>query len=77
MQKEASIRTLAAVDVGIPDLVRPVGIVHRRHRPLTPTAERFVQMLQEASQTPTEDARTVSRRHANGEVSEGAGRPLR
>src|SRR6185295_18760893 len=54
VQKEASIRTLAAVDVGIPDLVRPVGIVHRRHRPLTHTAERFVQMLQEASEGPPE-----------------------
>lgn len=52
VQKEASIRTLAAVEVGIPDLVRPVGIVHRRHKPLTPTAERFVQMLQEASDSP-------------------------
>ena len=52
VQKEASIRTLAAVDVAMPDLVRPVGIVHRRQKPLTPTAERFVQMLQEASQAP-------------------------
>jgi DNA-binding transcriptional LysR family regulator len=47
VQKEASIKTLAAVDVAMPDLVRPVGIVHRRHKPLTPTAARFVQMLQE------------------------------
>jgi DNA-binding transcriptional LysR family regulator len=51
VQKEASIRTLAAVDVAMPDLVRPVGIVHRRQKPLTPTAERFVQMLHEASET--------------------------
>jgi DNA-binding transcriptional LysR family regulator len=47
VQKEASIRTLATVDLAVPDLVRPVGIVHRRQTPLTPTAERFVQMLQE------------------------------
>ncbi len=51
VQKEASIRTLAAVDVAMPDLVRPVGIVHRRQKPLTPTAERFVQMLHETSET--------------------------
>ncbi|HTO10634.1 MAG TPA: LysR family transcriptional regulator substrate-binding protein, partial [Candidatus Binatia bacterium] len=75
VQKEASIRTLAAVEVGIPDLVRPVGIVHRRHRRLTPTAERFVQMLQEASDT-REGLRTVSRRNANGEFLEGGKRPL-
>jgi len=79
VQKEASIRTLAAVDMAIPDLVRPVGIVHRRHKPLTPTAERFVQMLQEASGPPREvreERRTVSKRDANGEVLEGARRPL-
>jgi hypothetical protein len=75
VQKEASIRTLAAVEVGIPDLVRPVGIVHRRHRPLTPTAERFVQMLQDASDTSHEEPRTVSTRHANGEVWRGRNAP--
>jgi DNA-binding transcriptional LysR family regulator len=52
VQKEASIRTLAAVDLAIPDLVRPVGIIHRRQKPLTPTAARFVEMLQEASEEP-------------------------
>src|SRR5437763_13099058 len=50
VQKEASIRTLATVDVAMPDLVRPVAIVHRRHQALTPTAERFVQMLKDASE---------------------------
>jgi DNA-binding transcriptional LysR family regulator len=65
VQKEASIRTLAAVDVAIPDLVRPVGIVHRRHKPLTPTAERFVQMLQEASEEPRTVRRETLRAGAN------------
>jgi DNA-binding transcriptional LysR family regulator len=51
VQKEASIKTLAAVEVAVPDLVRPVGIVHHRQKPLTPTAARFVAMLQEASET--------------------------
>ena len=49
VQKEAGIRTLAAVSFGVPDLVRPVGIIHRRQKPLTPTASRFVEMLKEAS----------------------------
>jgi DNA-binding transcriptional LysR family regulator len=57
VQKEASIKTLAAVDVAMPNLVRPVGIVHRRQKPLTPTAERFVQMLQEAGEAPRAGAR--------------------
>src|SRR5438094_9949248 len=45
VQMETGVRTLAAVTLGIPDLVRPVGIVHRRQKPLTPTANRFVQFL--------------------------------
>jgi DNA-binding transcriptional LysR family regulator len=61
VQKEASIKTLAAVDVAMPDLVRPVGIVHRRHKPLTPTAARFVQMLQEPADAPAAAARGLSR----------------
>jgi len=62
VQKEASIRALAAVEVAIPDLVRPVGIVHRRHKPLTPTAERFVQMLKDASEAPQAAARRETAR---------------
>jgi DNA-binding transcriptional LysR family regulator len=45
VQMETGVRTLAAVTLGIPDLVRPVGIVYRRQKPLTPTANRFVQFL--------------------------------
>jgi DNA-binding transcriptional LysR family regulator len=45
VQMEAGVRTLAAVALAIPDLTRPVGIVHRRQKPLTPTADRFVQFL--------------------------------
>jgi DNA-binding transcriptional LysR family regulator len=45
VQMEAGVRTLAVVPLGIADLVRPVGIIHRRQKPLTPTAERFVQHL--------------------------------
>jgi len=48
VDKEAGIRTLAVVPFGIADLVRPVGIIHRRQKPLTPTVSRFVQLLQES-----------------------------
>ncbi|HEX9821226.1 MAG TPA: LysR family transcriptional regulator [Methylomirabilota bacterium] len=61
VQKEASIKALATVEVAMPDLVRPVGIVHHRQKPLTPTAERFVQMLQEASEAPRVAAREPAR----------------
>jgi DNA-binding transcriptional LysR family regulator len=66
VQKEASIRTLAAVDVAVPGLVRPVGIVHHRQKPLTPTAARFVQMLREASEE-------APRAAARGAAPAGAG----
>lgn len=52
VQKEAGIRTLAAVGLGVPDLARPVGIIHRRQKPLTPTASRFIEMLKESSMAP-------------------------
>jgi DNA-binding transcriptional LysR family regulator len=58
VQKEAGVRTLAVVPFGIPDLVRPVGIIHRRQKPLTPTASRFIALLREAS---VEPAATASR----------------
>ena len=45
VQMEAGVRTLAAVPLAISDLTRPVGIIHRRQKPLTPTADRFVQFL--------------------------------
>jgi hypothetical protein len=38
-----------------------VGIVHRRHKPLTPTAARFVEMLQEPSDAAPAAARPRAR----------------
>jgi len=46
--KEVEIRTLAAVALGIPGLVRPVAIIHRRGRRLTPAVARFMDLLQKA-----------------------------
>src|SRR5438067_3364752 len=50
VQNEASIRTLAVVPLGIPHLVRPVGLIHRRQKPLTPTVSRFIQLLKDANE---------------------------
>jgi DNA-binding transcriptional LysR family regulator len=50
VQKEAGVRTLTAVGLSVPDLARPVGIIHRRQKPLTPTATRFIEMLKDASE---------------------------
>src|SRR5438132_853346 len=52
VQNEASIRTLTVVQMGIADLVRPVGLIHRRQKPLTPTVSRFIQLLKDANEEP-------------------------
>jgi DNA-binding transcriptional LysR family regulator len=57
VQNEASIRTLAVVPLDIPDLVRPVGLIHRRQRPLTPTVSLFIQLLKEANEEPARATR--------------------
>jgi DNA-binding transcriptional LysR family regulator len=49
VEKEAGIRTLAIVPFGIADLVRPVGIIHRRQKPLAPVVARFIELLQESN----------------------------
>jgi len=52
VDKEAGIRTLAVLPFGISDLVRPVGIIHRRQKPLTPAVSRFVELLQASNADP-------------------------
>jgi DNA-binding transcriptional LysR family regulator len=48
--KEIGIRTLAAVPLAMPGLVRPIGIIRRRGRRLTPVLARFVELLQRADE---------------------------
>jgi DNA-binding transcriptional LysR family regulator len=52
VQNEAGVRTLAVVPFDLPGLVRPVGIIHRRQKPLSPTVVRFIELLKEASKEP-------------------------
>jgi len=44
--KELGMRSLAALPVGLPDLVRPIGIIHRKGKRLTPAVARFIEQLQ-------------------------------
>jgi len=46
--KEIGIRTLAAAPLGIAGLVRPIGIIHRRGRRLTPAVAAFIDLLKKA-----------------------------
>ncbi len=46
--KETEIGSLAAVPLGIPGLVRPVGIIYRKRKQLSPTVVRFIESLRKA-----------------------------
>ncbi len=45
---EVHARVLAAVPLVPPDLMRPIGIIHRRTKRLAPTVARFLEMLRQA-----------------------------
>ena len=47
--KEIEIGSLAAVPLGIPNLARPVGIIYRKQKHLSPTVVRFIESLRKAS----------------------------
>ena len=50
VSKEVGIGSLAAVPLAIPDLVRPVGIIYRKRKRLSPTITRFIESLRKAEQ---------------------------
>jgi len=58
VEKETGIRTLVAVSFALPDLVRPVGIIHRRKKILSPAVTRFINLLQE----PDTDRKPITHR---------------
>lgn len=46
--KEVGIGSLAAVPLGIPDLARPVGIIYRKQKQLSPTVVSFIDSLRQS-----------------------------
>jgi DNA-binding transcriptional LysR family regulator len=46
--KELGMRTVVALPMALPGLVRPIGIIHRRGKRMTPAVARFVEQLQKA-----------------------------
>src|SRR5438067_7557654 len=44
--REVESAILAAIPLDMPDLVRPIGIIHRRQKLLTPTAQTLLEFLQ-------------------------------
>jgi len=75
VQKESEIKTLAAVELALPGLVRPVAIIHRRGRHLTAAVSRFIAQLRD------DDARPAVAAPVPGAAAAGvrpaAGRVLR
>ena len=49
VQKEVAQGSLAAVQLALPDLVRPIGIIHRRRKRLTPAVRKFIELLKEGA----------------------------
>ncbi len=47
VQKESEMKTLAALELTLPGLVRPVAIIHRRGRHLTAAVSRFIAQLRD------------------------------
>jgi DNA-binding transcriptional LysR family regulator len=53
VRREAESKRLVSIPLAMPELVRPVGIIHRRNRPLSAAVRRFIALLKEAeSATP-------------------------
>jgi DNA-binding transcriptional LysR family regulator len=44
--REVDSGTLTAIETDMPELVRPIGIIHRRQKLLTPTAQTLLEFLQ-------------------------------
>ncbi len=54
LTKEVGARLLAAIPLAADDLARPLGIIHRRGKTLTPAIARFLDLLRSAAaETPT------------------------
>jgi DNA-binding transcriptional LysR family regulator len=52
--KEVGNRTLATVPLAMAELVRPLGIIHRRGKLFTPTIARFFELLRQTNDRPTQ-----------------------
>src|SRR6266542_2511852 len=54
---ESGMRTLATVPLGLSGLARPIGLIYRRGKRLTPAVARFIETLRKADDATTDDAR--------------------
>jgi DNA-binding transcriptional LysR family regulator len=73
VQAEVELGTLVAIPIGIPDLVRPLGIIHARHRPLSPTVQRFIEVVRGSEETERGQGRRGRGRKVRPRLSRRAG----
>jgi DNA-binding transcriptional LysR family regulator len=52
VRREAESKRLVAIPLAMSELVRPVGIVYRRNRPLPPAVQKFITLLKQADAPP-------------------------
>jgi DNA-binding transcriptional LysR family regulator len=51
---ESGMRTLATVPLALSGLARPIGLIYRRGKRLTPAVSRFIETLRKADEPPSE-----------------------
>ena len=70
--REIETGTLVQIPIEGQPFVRPLGIIHRRDRKLSETAQRFIQLLQsEAGRPAAEETSALSISETNGHVTNG------
>jgi len=52
---ESGMRTLATVPLGLSGLARPIGLIYRRGKRLTPAVARFIETLRKADDASAEE----------------------
>jgi DNA-binding transcriptional LysR family regulator len=55
VRDELQSQTLAAIRLVSPELLRPIGIIHRQRKVFTPTAAKFVELLQKVQNSTVEE----------------------
>jgi DNA-binding transcriptional LysR family regulator len=51
---ESGMRTLATVPLAVSGLARPIGLIYRRGKRLTPAVARFIETLRKADELPAD-----------------------
>jgi DNA-binding transcriptional LysR family regulator len=59
VRREAESKRLVAIPLASPELVRPVGLILRRNRPLNPTVQHFIELIKRADPADAGPAKAI------------------